>query len=174
MRKVLGVLMVLSMAACGGESDPDNTGFSRDRPAALGQGLTFDFLTGYRATLRPERIVRGQDALQMILAENRFNRLPEPGFEYILVYIHCTLIEAPPGESWNFDFVDFDAVSGSGVVYDFRSVIEPAPELGTEIFPGASTEGWLSFHIRADDPRPLLRFAWDTPDGTQAWWKLYQ
>lgn len=103
-----------------------------------------------------------------------FNDPPEPGFEYILAKIRFEYLAGPtPDTTFWVNTYDFDAISSTGVEYDWASVIEPDPSLDADLYPGASYEGWAAFEVAIDDSMPLMTFGRYSNGTGGLWWKLY-
>lgn len=182
MKRLLGVLVLAGLVGCGtddGGTDPDDTGFSRDRPANFGQELEVEFegLDGrFVARIAPLEQIRGEEAYRILLDANQFNDPPPAGLEYMLIRVRFHIEEAPSSAtSHNLHGFDFSTVSGAGVVHpNAFGIVDPEPVLAAELFEGATHEGWAAWYVQVGDQRPLLRFDWETPEGLNAWWRMYQ
>lgn len=109
-------------------------------------------------------IVRGDEALQMAKAANRFNDPPPEGSEFLLALIR---IEYREGDGV-LEIVrrDTSLVSNnqirsySDMAFDVPCCLDP--EFDFKLFTGADVEGWLPLLVSVDDPSPLLLFG--TPE----------
>ncbi len=164
-------------------STPTSTpspGYSRSNPVGIGAPLNIKVnSTGgagneYEVRLTLLEVIRGTEAWQRILAQNQFNSPPKTGYEYILAKVRFEYLTGPtPDTSYRISSVWFNAVSAGGKDYDRVSVVEPSPSINTNLYPGASQEGWVSFCVAQDDAKPLMTFG-RKYDGTGGiWFKLY-
>jgi len=176
--------LALVSAGCGSETaegpDPTPTpgiGFSTSNPAPFNTEvhLTFDDLAGrFTARIQPLRMLRGQAAVDRILQDWSTTGDPDPGFEMVTVQIRFHLETAPSGRVYHlFEDISFDAFT-AGAESPLCGCLEPRPELGGDVLPGGTLEGWTTLQVHQDDPRPLLTFGRDALGRGGAWWKLYQ
>jgi len=155
-------------------------GYSRSNPVGIGAPLNIKVnSTGgagneYEVRLTLLEIIRGTEAWQRIKAANRFNDPPKAGFEYILFKVRFDYLSgSTPDKTFDISPVWFHVISGKGKVYDYESVVEPDPEISTNLYPAASHEGWIAFLIAQDDTSPLMTFGRKS-DGTGGiWFKLF-
>jgi uncharacterized repeat protein (TIGR02543 family) len=158
-------------------------GYSRGNPVGIGtplsiwvgsSGVASHHTNDYEVRITLLQIIRGSEAWQRIYEANMFNDPPEPGFEYILAKLRFEYLTGPtPDTAYDVSPVWFDAVSSDGKEYDMASVIQPDPSIRTNLYPGASHEGWVSFHVAQSDAKPVMTFG-RKYDGTGGiWFKLY-
>lgn len=167
-------------------TEPESTpspGYSRSNPVGVNSplsievrraGVASNFDNDYEVRITLIDFLRGEEAWQLIEEANMFNDPPESGFEYILAKVRFEYLVGPtPDTAYDVSPVWFDAVSSAGKDYDMVSVVEPDPSIRANLYPGASHEGWVSFHIAQDDTGPLMTFG-RKYDGTGGiWFKLY-
>ncbi len=175
------------------EPEPTTTptlspGYSRSNPVGINvplsirvgeMGLTRfdDDDNKYEVRITLTELVRGEDAWQLIEEANIFNDPPESGHEYILAMIKFEYRTGPTLDTiYEVSPIWFDAVSSTGMVYDAAykvgCVETPDPSIKISLYPDASHEGWVPFHVAIDDD-PLMNFGRST-DGTGGiWFKLY-
>jgi hypothetical protein len=144
---------------------------SRGNPTVLGDSWDMKVTdwNGYRHyQISVKEVIDGEQAWQMIKEANMFNDAPPAGKKYVLAKIKFKLFEAGK-EPFNVNYLDFDAVSKNGVVYDQQSVVLPDPELWTDVYKGGETEGWASFLVNVNDD-PLI--VWNRQLDDEIWFKL--
>lgn len=129
-------------------------GASPESPAVLG-----DIATSAGWQMQVMEIIRGNAAWERLLATNRFNDPPEPGYEYLLVHCRVAYLGLAEGPHYLSQYSHFAALSANGQEYERPSLVLPDPEMFGKLFPGGEISGWLAFAVRVDDPAPLLRFA---------------
>ncbi len=86
-------------------------------------------------------VIKGKTASDMVLA-SPYNLPPDSGMQYIVVkvYVRYRNTEDRPVGIDNYYFT---ATDSSGTVYDFTSLIDPAPALEATLFPGADYSGYI-------------------------------
>lgn len=146
---------------------------SISNPTELGDGWEvevedrYDGFKHYEISM-VESITDGNIAWQMIRDKNMFNSAPPAGKKYILAKFYFKLINADE-DSLNVNYMDFEAVSKSGVVYEFHSVVVPDPELWVDLFAGGEYEGWAAFLVEeTDDPK----IVWQRGYEDELWFQL--
>lgn len=153
-------------------------GLSRGSPAPVGVPLTITMSSGtnaYDVRLTMLQKVRGAEAWTMIQAANAYNSPADPGYEYALVRLRYEYVSAVTSDkAVTVSFTEFRAISAQGNVYSYKSVVEPSPSLdGAQLYPGASTEGWIALQVAVDDANPTMAFG-RKYDGTGGlWFKLW-
>jgi len=151
-------------------------GHSRGDPSPVNTAQTIHF--GYSwsqitdAELTLLNIKRGDTAWSAVKEANMFNDAPKDGQEYLLAKFRFKVIQTSDSKSYDVSSYGFDIVSSDGVVYDKPFVVSPEPSLSKELYPGASTEGWVAFVINKDDASPLISFNRDTNDQDELWFSL--
>lgn len=151
-------------------------GSSRFFPAPINTEVTviFTYLGDtFTAKFTVIQIIRGTQAWSMIQAANMFNDPPKEGYEYILAKIKIELLVAPTAEtSYTFMSYDFDAVSGTGKVYDNAVIVEPDPQIDVTLYQGSSHEGWCAFEVEQTDDLPVMAFGRHSDGTGGVWFKL--
>ena len=135
----------------------------RSNPLPMGDTITTDVnmydddfnALGASLDLTVTEVIRGQEAWDIITAENQFNEPAKEGYEYILVKVKGMLKDAETEDYplW-FSSGDFQFVDKEGATYDSFSVVIPN-ELGTELYNGGSSEGYIHNQIKVDDETKL-------------------
>jgi hypothetical protein len=154
-------------------------GQTRSNPAAIGASLTFkgkDSLVGdYEVRITLLETIRGDDAWNMLKEANQFNDAANTGFEYILAKVRFDYLKGSPDKQYSLYGVNkFTAVSAEGKDYESKFEVEPDPQLQADLYPGASHEGWVAFHVAQSDSKPLMTFGRDFRGSGGAWWKLFE
>lgn len=139
-------------------------GNSRENPASPGESVTVEtdgFISG-EATIQLTylRYVRGDAALDSVLAANQFNDEPPPGYEYLLARFRVEVVEVAGTEAFEMWDGDWEAFSASGVLYPeaYRDACCLPASLEGEGFAGASWEGWVPFYVQVGDGNPTAVF----------------
>lgn len=115
-----------------------------------------------------EAITDGNVAWQMIKEANMFNDPAPVGKKYILAKFYYKLIDTE-NSSVNVNYLNLDAVSKNGVVYDFHSVVVPEPELWVDLYKGGEYQGWAAFLVEDNDD-PLI--VWQREQDDELWFEL--
>jgi len=158
-------------------------GYSRGNPVGIGTplsiwvgsaGVASYYTNDHEVRITLLQIVRGSEAWQLIYDANMFNDPPEAGFEYILAKVRFEYLTGPtPDTAYDVSPVWFDAISSDGKEYDTAYVVGPDPSIRTDLYPGASHEGWAAFQVAQSDAKPVMTFG-RRYDGTGGvWFKLY-
>jgi len=132
------------------ESLPTDVGYSRSNPfpyGEVGSAPNWD--------IQILDTTRGEEAWNLIKAENSFNDPPHEGMEYILVMIKATSTHEE-NEEHSISSWDFKLTGSNLVAYDSASVLAPSPELDAEVFPGGEAEGWIVFEIRQEEDQLII------------------
>ncbi|WP_088005531.1 hypothetical protein [Indiicoccus explosivorum] len=137
-------------------ADPIGT---RSNPLPFGDTITADVniygdgIDAYPASLdlTVTEVIRGQDAWNIVLAENQFNESPTEGYEYALVKVKGALKDA---ETENYPFhlfsMDFEYVDQEGTTYPLVSTVTPQ-ELSGELYNGGAVEGYVANQVKIGD-----------------------
>lgn len=149
-------------------------GFDNPAPIGVLQTVKTRALSGeYTAEIKLTEVKRGQEALDIIMAENSLNTSPEEGYEYILAKVYFKNIDCGEGKSVNINPLEFQAFSAEGVQYDITSsigVVIPNNIRG-EVYKGAEKEGYVLFVTKVgDNPKVSYGTSYDGTGGI--WFKL--
>jgi len=158
-------------------------GYSRSNPVGTSTPLSIwvgpagsasSYENDYEVRITLLQIIRGSAAWQLIHDANMFNDPPETGFEYILAKVRFEYLTGPTLDTaYDVSTVWFDAISSSGAEYDMPWVVEPDPSIDSNLYPGASHQGWIAFQVATSDAKPVMTFG-RKYDGTGGiWFKLY-
>jgi hypothetical protein len=141
---------------------PTPLGEDPREPAALG-----DLLVTEDWEITALEMVRGDEALKLVMAANSFNDPPGPGLEYVAVYVRARYI-ATRDDVAHLDSLAFYSQDGDGREFDTPAVIDPEPELQARLFPGGTAEGWVTVLAPVDVPVSLVFKHFLDFDGQQA------
>ncbi len=133
---------------------PNELGTSRDNPAAIGETAITE-----RWAVTLLEVVRGQEALDMIMAANEFNSPPEEGVEYILARVQARNISSDEEAEW-IDSGNFEVAGELNEVYSSPYFTTPDPMLDWQAYPGAELEGWVA--LQATDGEGGLVMIFDS------------
>ncbi len=135
---------------------------TRSDPAPIGATITYDGSEYYNPAvteLTVTKVIRGDNAWQMVKSFNQFNDKPGSDQEYVIAYVKTKAISSENDQQAEIDDYDFTFVSGSGVEYPHVSVASKTPEL-TNLYPGAEHEGIVAGLVQKGDS-PLLIYLKD-------------
>ncbi len=131
---------------------PNELGTSRDNPAAIGETAITE-----RWAVTLLEVVRGQEALDMIMAANEFNSPPEEGVEYILARVHARNISGDEEAEW-IDSGNFEVAGELNEVYSSPYFTTPDPMLDWQAYPGAELEGWVALQAAEGEAGLVMIF----------------
>ncbi|MEI4769809.1 hypothetical protein WAX74_09155 [Psychrobacillus sp. FJAT-51614] len=105
-----------------------------------------------KADITITEVKRGQEVLDLVLAQNEYNETPPEGYEYILLNVKATLTEAETEDyAWLADGWDFDFIGEDGSPYEMTSVVYE-PEYHGEVYVGGTVEGFVVNQVKVNDP----------------------
>lgn len=151
------------------EEDKTNSQIGkRSNPVPLGETVEFpveyaneDWSETFkgRATLSISDIIRGQEALDILMSENEFNETAPEGYEWMIFTTSMKLIEGD--EDYPYVPLNIFTVideSGSEIPQDLYATFD-GNEFGfTDIFPGGTATGRIAKVVKVDE-QPLLSFS---------------
>ena len=133
----IGLTEDASVTPAAVEFEVSGAGLNPDSPVEWGQKVATEFWV-----LRVLDVIRGEEAFEMILEANQFNRQPPEGKEYLMVYVEAAYF----GEGDTLGEIDglaFESFGVRGERYDSPSVVDPQPALDNEFYPGGRVSGWV-------------------------------
>lgn len=135
---------------------------TRTNPIPAGTTGTYDgteeVVNAFKVDMTVTEVIRGDSALQMAKAANRFNEDPPEGMEYLFVKFKVKALEGEGDDAIDINNAQFDLISSGGVKYDdFVSVAGLEPKF-TEMYPGAEIEGFAYFYVAVEDESPTVVF----------------
>lgn len=105
-----------------------------------------------KADITITEVKRGQEVLDLVLAQNEYNETPPEGYEYILLNVKATLTEAETEDyAWLADGWDFNFIGEDGSPYEMASVVYE-PEYHGEVYVGGTVEGFVVNQVKVNDP----------------------
>ena len=155
-----------------GVNSDDN---SRRSPAGIGERFLVEkdnWLVGKISyEIEMTDVISGEEALNIIMEGNQFNREPEEGKEYVLAEFEVLVIETEDDEPFDLRMgISWSAVSGEGNEYtDFFSV-SGINRLEGDLYEGASATGYQPFIIDVDDANAVGSH--DRRSSTELWFDL--
>lgn len=108
---------------------------------------------GYEALLdlTVTEVIRGQEAWDIIVAENQFNEPAPEGYEYIMVKVKGELTDSTTDDySYWFSTMYFNFVDEQGGTYETVSTVTPN-ELSSEMYNGGSHEGYIANQVKTGE-----------------------
>jgi len=161
-----------------GSTTTSSSQYSYDNPAPLNTTQVLDFVSSsdkYTAEVTIKEILRGDRAWSMVQQANMFNKPADSGYEYILAKISFKLINAPSGKKYSVSSnFDFKLISSEGKEYDYTSVVKPKPEIDSDLYKGASNEGYAVYKVAINDQKPKLSFKTNYDGSGGLWFKMYK
>lgn len=109
-----------------------------------------------KAEITINSVTRGQEVLEFVQGINEFNETPPEGYEYMMLDVTATLIEAETEDyAWFMDGMLFNFIGGDGSPYEWTSVVVE-PDLSGEVYVGGTLEGKVVNMVKVDDPILLV------------------
>ena len=149
---------------------------SRQNPAQTGEVFTLHRTrwTGEESVIAISLtdLISGNQAWQIVQDANMFNRQPDPGEEYILAKFRVHVLETSDNRAFSLSHTLFDLFTADGIAYNRSSqhtVSGLSPAFRTDVYPGATHEGWLAFTVKEqDDPLVVI----DRNTDSETWFDL--
>ena len=137
-------------AAFGKRSNPVPVGTTQPVDITIFDNDSNSF-TG-KADITITEVKRGQEVLDLVLAQNEYNETPAEGYEYILLNVKATLTDAETEDyAWFASGYDFSFIGEDGSPYENVSVVYE-PEFNGEVFVGGTVEGTIVNQVKVNDP----------------------
>lgn len=179
----LVVALCVALVGCAGESgkSEEGIGYSSADPAGAGVTLTIKVYQGGSVRHYDERDYKVQVTFLSVVFEPQAGQLvpnnsADLGYTLVAAKVRLECLSGPESDgAYYVSSYGFDTISSSGqnVENYIWSFEDESLELGGELYPGDSTEGWLVFQVPKDDPEPMAAFG-RRYDGTGGlWFKLY-
>ncbi|MGE7885379.1 hypothetical protein [Bacillus sp. NPDC094077] len=97
-------------------------------------------------------VIRGEQALEILKKENKFNEPALEGKEWVLVKVKGKVVDA---EAQDFEYLlsamNFNLVSKEGQVYNHEQPVVTPNQLHQKLYKGAEGEGYISQAVNAGD-----------------------
>lgn len=138
----------------------------RSNPAPIGESITYtetyygdDFENEYEAEfeLKITDVVRGEEAFNILKAENEFNESAPEGMEWAIVSLEGVLHSG--NEDVPYSVVPFFSVvdsTGSEVPQDDYGTLNGNEYGHVDLFPGGTVSGRITKYMPVDDPSLLV------------------
>lgn len=155
------------------EAKTPKIGKTRNNAAKINQTVSIthdDWLYGkQKFDLTLTEVVEGTEAWKMIYDANYFNEEPDAGKKYVLAKFKINVLSLEK-EPMDIHHSLFDAVSKTGVKYsEFISIVTPDANLSTELYSGATHEGWTYFLVDENDsPKVVFQSGYES----ESWFDL--
>jgi hypothetical protein len=117
-----------------------------------------------------DALTDGEAAWELIKEANMFNTEPPAGKKYVLAlfYIKLYEYEGKVYNSWNVNSSLFTAVSKSGKVYNWTSIVTPEPSFSS-LYEGGETFGMVAYLVDENDQPKIV---WQKDSADEIWFKL--
>jgi|GEM_PF-1507670 len=149
--------------------DPDRIG-TKGNPAALGETVNFNGINvprsynTYDVDITVTEINRGQRAMDMVTMANKYNDAPPAGKEYLIAKVKIDANASRGDSAIDISSYDFSLFSSGGTKYtDDVYVYDLENQRLSQMYPGATQEGYLVFAVDQNDENPYIVFGSDTP-----------
>lgn len=141
---------------CEGSLARGNTANVDPGRGTLAEPFAFNFPgdTGEGFTIKVDTFLA--DANQQVRNENMFNDRPNADQKYVLVGVEISCLQGGTS-SCETNYFDYYLVGDNGVVYEHPYIVFD-DELDVNIFPGASSKGFLPFLVSKDDENLKLLY----------------
>ena len=146
--------------------------YSRTNPAPVGAEQTIKvsgYYEEYTAAVSVLEVIRGEEALNMVMDANMFNRQPADGKEYIVVKARVAVNDVKENKAVSVSKYMFDCFSSGNTEYGRSFTVDPEPSLSGDIYAGGSIAGYMTFLADKDDSAPKIVFGRNF-DGTGGIW----
>ena len=159
-------------------SNPADIGFRVRSMVELGSVYT----NIYDIAVTVLETVRGEEAMERLIAADPKNDMPDKGVEYLLARVKFELYGRAVNDNLPFVLGDgplqWVALASNLTEYPQVSVTVPDPALAGSVNPGDSMEGWVAFAVAVSDSEPVMVFDPDaggaTGRGRTLFFKLYR
>ena len=132
---------------------------ARLNPMPMGQPFNGIFDGTKYFDIAITRVIRGQEANQMVKSANMFNEDPPQGQEYLLAYAVLNYLTCDDSDTLlQVDFTNFEAVSNNQIIETPWGIVEPEPSFDLKLYPEGTGEGWILLLVFSDDPAPIISF----------------
>lgn len=112
----------------------------------------------YQAELTLLDVIRGSDALAIVLNANQFNTEPDEGKEYLLAKFKIRALSSVDDAMIDINNASFSLISEDGKAYDSFTTISGIQPSLREMYTGGTQEGYACFEVNKDDTNPYIVF----------------
>ena len=185
---LLGVMTAgcISVPGCGSGQELTETVYTT-APAYLDEDRWADInITPYcMGSSRLHRLIvktidmkRGQEAYNLIKADDPEAQAPPDGYEYIVAEVHALLTAFPlqTPSRWfdehilHLTSMEFNCFAENGEAYARAAVKAPQPEFNVYLEDGQEGKGFVVFTVLASDVKPRMLFSYEN---INFWFALY-
>lgn len=127
-------------------------------PVPLGTAQLVENADGQSISVTVSEVIRGDDALDRIMAANQFNDPPTEGFEYVLLHVDVSTPADNEG-AITLDHSSLQVVTNNRVIRWFDAGSGACclvPEFDFQMLPGGTGDGWVALLVAVDDPAPMM------------------
>ena len=139
--------------------DPNKPG-SQNNPVGINETANFNGIdlrgySPYNVDITVTEINRGQRAMDMLTIADKYNDAPPAGKEYIVAKVTVDAIDSKDGGAIDIGRYDFTLFSSAKIEYTDRAYASGL-EVLSQMYPGASQEGYLVFLVDESDSEPFI------------------
>jgi len=142
--------------------DPNRLG-SKNNPAKINETANYngtDLSISYYAfsvDITITEVFRGQKALEKVMSADSYNDIPPAGKEYLIAKVKIEAISSRSGDAIDISTYDFKLFSANGIEYSDRAYVYGLDDSSlSQMYPGATQEGHLSFLVDTSDINPSI------------------
>lgn len=139
---------------------PSIASYNYNNPAPIGTpqiGYSSDYKTGkYTAEIRITEVIRGNEALEILKANNKYGTLIGDNEEYLIAKISAKILTMEKDGTILFNTNNFMAYSGNNASYSMAPIYRIPNQLSATLTKGGSTEGYIYLEVKKDDMNPKL------------------
>ena len=141
------------------ESDSAGKG-TRSDPMQIGNTVQLDVMINgddydnrYEASaeLTINEIIIGQEAYDMLIAENQFNDPAPEGYQWALIHANFELVESETEDHSYYVMNDFKIVEEDGSAAPRESAVTPESYGNDHLYSGGTSSGYTSFLVPEDN-----------------------
>ncbi|MEH7514448.1 hypothetical protein V7146_17175 [Gottfriedia acidiceleris] len=139
------------------KADTSLPGHSITKPVGLYTPVTLgadDYYGKRLYDMTLTEVISGDQAWNIIKAENTFNDEPKTGFHYLLAKFKINNIQVLSKPPFQLSKYMFEAVSKDGYTYDSPFLVIPNA-FSTKVYLGGTFEGYVAFEVK-DGDSPLI------------------
>lgn len=116
-------------------------------------------------TITVLEVIRGDEALQRIMAANQFNDRPPEGYDFVMALIEATAPESNSGLVEISKYSAATVIDGRILEYFDMDYLPCCldPDFDIQLLPGGTGQGWLALPAAVDELNPLMLIG--SPEG---------
>jgi hypothetical protein len=144
------------------QDDPTTLIGTRTNPLPFNTTILFNgnntLYDTYQAELTLLDVIRGSDALAIVLNANQFNTEPDEGKEYLLAKFKIRALSSENDAMIDINTSSFSLISEEGKAYNSFTAISGIQPSLKEMYAGGTQEGYACFEVNKDDMNPYIVF----------------